>query len=41
MLARRGQLAEWDAEAARNAAAPYGTRLGEILDEMRPLMDGG
>jgi hypothetical protein len=38
LLDRSDQFADWEDEASRNAANPYGVRLREILDEVRPLL---
>jgi len=38
LVTHSDQLADWEAEATRNTANPYGARLCEILDEVRPLM---
>lgn len=34
----RGELANWQAEAERNAANPYGARLREILDDVQAVL---
>jgi hypothetical protein len=38
LLDRGDQFADWEAEASRNAANPYGVRLRQILDDIRPLL---
>jgi hypothetical protein len=38
LVRRSDQFTDWEAEAARNAANPYGARVRQILDDIRPLL---
>jgi len=38
LVQRSDQFRDWEAEAARNAANPYGARVRQILDDIRPLL---